>query len=126
MKKKSLTLVVVFLFLGMMIIPTNAELTLNDNTPPVTTVEFIGTMGENDWFVSDVTITFNVTDESGINGTYYSFDNISFEVYEAPIVATDDGEHTIYYYSIDIWGNIEVDIKRIPLKLLRICLQRIN
>jgi len=82
-----------------------------DLTAPVTTHAFTGTMGDNDWYVSDVTITLTATDDySGIAYTMYSLDGDDFVPYTDDIVVPDEGEHDIRYYSADTAGNIE-DIK---------------
>ena len=108
MKKKELAIIFILLFFGATILSINAELTLDDNTPPITTHEFIGTMGDNDWYISDVTITLEATDnESGVNITYYCLDKGEYEIYEEPIIVWYDGEHIIEYYSIDVVGNVE-------------------
>lgn len=87
----------------------------HDTIPPVTTHEFTGTMGEEDWYVSEVTIILTAEDPaeagdrwaSGVNNTYYSFDGTTYELYTEPITVEDDGEHELYYYSDDMAGNVE-------------------
>jgi hypothetical protein len=87
-----------------------------DDIPPVTTHEFTGTMGEDDWYVSDVTITLTAEDPvekggkwaSGVNNTYISIDGAAFELYTEPVIIADDGEHTLEYYSDDMVGNTEL------------------
>jgi len=82
-----------------------------DIIPPVTTHEFTGTMGDNDWYVSDVTIIITGEDDgkspSGIKAIYYSYDDVTYEEYTEPIVHTDDGEFELYYYAEDNAGNVE-------------------
>ena len=79
-----------------------------DTTPPVTTHELDGTMGENDWYISDVTITLTAEDDnSGVDYTMISIDGGAFEEYIAPVVVSDDGEHEFEYYSVDNAGNEE-------------------
>jgi parallel beta-helix repeat protein len=54
-----------------------------------------------------VTVTLTATDEtSGIAATYYSL-NAGAEVEGTSITITDDGEHTLTYYSVDTAGNTE-------------------
>jgi hypothetical protein len=87
-----------------------------DDIPPETTHELTGTMGDDDWYVSDVTITLTATDPwpflspSGVNHTYISFDGDTFDEYIGPVVVEDDGETEFWYYSDDINGNCE-DVK---------------
>jgi hypothetical protein len=64
-------------------------------------------MGDNDWYVSAVEITFTATDDmSGVAETYY---RVNGGTWETGTVATvsDDGEHTVEYYSVDNVGNEE-------------------
>jgi len=79
-----------------------------DTTPPVTVIEIDGDVGDNGWYIGDVTITITATDDiSGVAITYYSLDGGAFEEYTGPITVSDDGEYTIAAYSIDNAGNIE-------------------
>jgi hypothetical protein len=82
--------------------------TLSDSTPPVTTILLEGTMGQNPWFISAVTITLSATDDIiGVDYTMYRIDQGDWELYISPILVSNDGEHTIEYYSVDILGNTE-------------------
>jgi uncharacterized repeat protein (TIGR01451 family) len=86
----------------------SAFVTIADLNPPVTTHLFSGTMGGNDWYVSNVTITLSATDDySGVDYTMYSLDGASFTPYGSAIIVTADGTHSISYYSVDGYGNIE-------------------
>jgi len=90
-----------------------------DMTPPVTEHEFEGIIGEDGWFVSNVTITLSAEDEmpfvlrtinrdsSGVNYTMYKVDDGEWTTYVDPFVVAEDGDHTLYYYSVDLAGNIE-------------------
>ena len=80
--------------------------------PPVTTISFDPPEpdGCNGWYVSNVTVTLNATDEDGVNATYYRLDSGEWKTYESPFFISEDGEYTIEYYSIDYVGNIE-DVK---------------
>ncbi len=74
--------------------------------PPCTTATFSGTLGINGWFVSNVTVTLTATDGNnnwpgGVNHTYYKIDNGAWNEYFEPFIVSDDGYHTIYYYSVD-------------------------
>ena len=82
--------------------------TVLDTTPPGTSISFEGTMGNNGWYTSPVTITLTATDsQSGVNSTMYKIDSGSWTAYSTPFVVSDDGNHTFSYYSIDKVGNIE-------------------
>ncbi len=73
-----------------------------DTTPPVTTCAITGT--------NPVTITLTATDDdSGVNHTYYKIDAGSYAQYTAPVTVTDVGDHTVYFYSVDVAGNTETE-----------------
>jgi len=79
-----------------------------DTTPPVTTIEFDGLIGDNGWFISDVTVTLSARDvTSGVNYTMYKIDD-DWITYTGSFNVTEDGEYTIYYYSVDLAGNEEM------------------
>jgi hypothetical protein len=82
-----------------------------DLTKPETSINISGTMGNNDWYVSDVQIELNAKDEengSGILKTEYSLDNgQTWQVYEEPIILSQNGENKILYQATDRAGNIE-------------------
>ena len=88
-----------------------------DQTPPITTHEFDGVLGENGWFVSNVIVTLTAEDEtSGVDYTMHKLDNGEWTTYTDPFIVTEDGEHTLYYYSEDIAGN-EEDINEADFKI---------
>ncbi len=73
-----------------------------DVTPPVTTCEITGT--------NPVTITLTATDDdSGVNYTKYKIDDGPYETYTAPVQVTEVGDHVVYFYSVDIAGNVETE-----------------
>ena len=79
----------------------------NDTTPPVTSIILEGTV-QGGVFISNVTVSFNATDDlSGVNATYFSFNAVNFSRYITPINISGDGNYTITYYSIDNIGNQE-------------------
>jgi hypothetical protein len=90
-----------------------------DTTPPVTTAALSGTIGQNNWYVSDVTVTLSATDRSSpssVNHTYYKLDSSPWDEYTIPFVVSADGQHTVLYYSVDIIGNIETE-KSVNIKI---------
>jgi len=88
-----------------------------DKTPPVSGHEFEGVIGEEGWFVSDVTVTLSAEDAmSGVNYTVYKVDNGIWTIYTEPFVVTNDGNHTLYYYSVDLAGNTEIT-KEVEFKI---------
>lgn len=79
-----------------------------DTTPPVTTATLSGTMGNNNWYTSNVQITLSATDDySGVDAIYYRLDGQSQQTYTAPITVSTDGVHSIEYWAVDNVGNIE-------------------
>ncbi len=88
----------------------NIGLTPQDSTPPTTNLTFSGTFGNNGWYVSDVQVNLTATDNggSGINSTKYSFDETNWITYTAPFNITTEGTTTLYYYSTDNAGNVEI------------------
>ena len=110
--KKTLVLGIIVLFIGMSITPSTGNiLFFDDTTPPVTTISFDPPEpdGENGWYVSDVTVTLNATDDlSGVNITYFRINGGEWEIYESPFVISEDGDDIfIEFYSIDNAGNQE-------------------
>ena len=76
-------------------------------TPPQTEILLSGTIGENDWYTSDVLITLLASDEVGVLNTGYSFDNVAWLTYTAPFTITSEGKITVYYKSTDTSHNVE-------------------
>jgi len=68
-------------------------------------------LGDNDWFTSNVVVTLTAEDDSsGVDYTMYKLeDDTEWQEYTGPILVTEDGEHTIEYYSVDKVGNEEED-----------------
>lgn len=87
---------------------TFTNLYYSDLQPPVTTDDYDGL-----WHRTDVTIRLNATDVSAVNVTYYRIDGGAWNIYSSPIVIpapddhSNDGNHTVEYYSIDRIGNAE-------------------
>lgn len=72
--KKLLAVAIILLFIGMSIPSTGIVVFNDDTTPPVTTIELDpeNPNGNNGWYVSDVTITLEATDDkSGVKAIYY-------------------------------------------------------
>lgn len=94
----------------------------SDTTSPVTEITLEGTMGDNNWYVSDVLITLEATDDvSGVYQTEYSFDGVEWFEYAEPLLL--DESKTVFYASVDNAGNyeepksIEVNIDKNPPEL---------
>lgn len=79
-----------------------------DTTPPATTIDVSGVLGNNDWFTSDATVSLSATDDiSGVDKTEYSFDNAILNTYTSSFTVSVEGTITIYYKSTDKAGNVE-------------------
>jgi len=88
-----------------------------DITAPDTTISLSGIMGTNNWYLSNVTVTLNATDDiSGVNYTEYSTDNVTWNNYLVPFVTSAEGITTVYYRSVDNYGNVE-DVKIAMVKI---------
>lgn len=119
--RKSLVISIMLLFIGISVAASTGtvdtenqirESNLGDDiTPPVTihSLEPETPDGENGFYVSNVTITLNATDDmSGVNTTYYSINSEPWEVYDEPFLLHEDGLYYIVYFSIDNADNMEV------------------
>ncbi|MFA5997738.1 MAG: alpha/beta hydrolase [Candidatus Paceibacterota bacterium] len=95
--------------------PKVGEDVLPDATAPVTSVSLSGTLGNNSYYTSDVTVTLSAVDDaisgeisSGVAKTEYSLDGgITWNNYTAPVVVSTEGTMTILYRSMDGLGNQE-------------------
>jgi hypothetical protein len=91
----------------------------SNNEPPVTTISFDppNPNGYNGWYVSNVTVTLNATDNTGVLETYYKINGGDWEIYCSPFVISEEGaDILIEYYSVDIIGN-EEDINSATLDI---------
>jgi len=79
-----------------------------DKTPPASSINLNGALGNNNWFVSNVAITLVATDNvAGVDNIEYSFDNTIWTTYTTPLTIADEGYTTVYYKSTDKAGNVE-------------------
>jgi hypothetical protein len=121
--KKGVAVSVILLFVSVSVIPSSGNNVIenyvstdnqiympnsrNDTTPPVTNHSFNGTLGENGYYISEVEITLNATDDmSGVNATYYRMSG-GWKTYTEPFMYAVVGYSTLGYYSVDNAGNIE-------------------
>jgi len=80
-----------------------------DKTPPTSLINLTGTIGNDGWFISDVTVSISATDSvSEVDKIEYSFDNSIWNTYVAPFTIADEGILSIYYRAIDKAGNVEM------------------
>ena len=79
-----------------------------DTVAPDTQYSPSGTVGQNGWYTSSVTVTLNASDgTSGVAVTLYSLDGGSWTTYTAPFTVSGDLAHSLCYFSEDEAGNAE-------------------
>jgi large repetitive protein len=82
-----------------------------DKTPPVTVSD-----ATDSWSKDDVAVIFTVTDDlSGVAKTFYSFNGTDFKE-GTSFTVTEEGVQTVYFYSVDIAGNVE-STKTVEVKI---------
>ncbi|MBI1920160.1 MAG: PxKF domain-containing protein [Geobacter sp.] len=87
--------------------------TVGDTIPPVTSASLIGVLGEDGWYKSDVTVILQAADAcSHVKEVHYIVDNGEETVVTADsksfstnFVVSQEGEHTVTYWSVDNTGN---------------------
>jgi hypothetical protein len=80
-----------------------------DTQPPYTTISLNGTMSGG-VYVTPVTVTMHAIDnQSGVNYTKYKVDSGALTTYNGSFVVSEEGNHTITYYSVDKAGNKETN-----------------
>jgi len=95
----------------------NITLCYNDTLPPETHHRIDGLLGDQGWYVSNVTVTLNASDDfSGVLFIYYKIENESFQNYSSPFTLTREGRQAITYFSVDKTGNNET-IRTIDIKI---------
>ncbi len=83
--------------------------TITDLYPPVTTCVLEGEMS-GDVYVSNVTVTLTATDNgTGVDYTMYKLDSGDWTLYTEPFLVTENGGHTVSFYSVDKIGNTETE-----------------
>lgn len=94
----------------------NTDLAINfseppDQSAPTTTISLSGTMGDFNWYVSDVEVTITATDTggSGVDVTKYSLDGgETWQTYSSPLTFTTEGNNfQVLARSWDNAGNDE-------------------
>ena len=81
-----------------------------DTVEPTTTPVLGGDEGLDGWYVTEVSVTFSATDNSGGSGvdwTRYRVDSGTWRTYTGSPVLLTDGVHELEYYSQDIASNDE-------------------
>jgi RHS repeat-associated protein len=92
-----------------------------DRNAPATTIliDPSSPNGLNGWYITNVTINLTATDESAINYTEYSFDEVIWNNYTNPLNITEEGTTTIFARSYDNLGNREDPPKKSTVKIDR-------
>jgi hypothetical protein len=99
------------------LLPKFGGISVPDLNSPQTIASTTGIMGNNDWYLSNVSVSFSATDtDSSVLKTEYSFDGENFTKSTSSILVTKEGETEIYYRSIDNVGNIEIP-KSVVIKI---------
>lgn len=86
---------------------------LPDAIAPTTVASLSGTLGENGWYISDVQVTLNATDNpggSGVDWIKYKIDDGAWQTRDgnsASFTVSGDARHIVYYYAQDNFGNPE-------------------
>ncbi|MFQ6009920.1 MAG: beta strand repeat-containing protein [Candidatus Aenigmatarchaeota archaeon] len=97
-----------------------------DKTAPTTTISLSPASpdGDNNWYVSDVTVTLTCDDSngelqvSGCDYTKYRINSGDWQTYtDSFILSNDDSNNTIDYYSIDVAGNQEATNSEIDISM---------
>ncbi|WP_276299649.1 OmpL47-type beta-barrel domain-containing protein [Halorussus lipolyticus] len=84
-----------------------------DATDPETKFATNATESDYGWYDSDVAVNLSADDAtSGVSETYYRVDDDNWSVYEGNLTITEDGNHTVEFYSVDLAGNVETNRTR--------------
>lgn len=80
-----------------------------EDIAPVTTLSLSGTLGDNNWYTTDVQATLTAADAggSGLDKTEYSYDGAAWYTYSGPFTVSTEGVNSLYYRSADKAGNVE-------------------
>lgn len=88
-----------------------------DTEAPSTGLALDGTLGNNGWYISDVTATLAATDTgSGVNRIEYSLNGLVWSTYTEPFTISDEGINTVFYRAVDNEGNVE-EAKQAEVKI---------
>jgi hypothetical protein len=80
-----------------------------DRSPPATLRTLGGDLGENGWYLSEVTVTLNANDaRSGVASIGYRLDGAAWLNYTIPFLVEGDGVHPIEFFAVDNAGHSEV------------------
>jgi len=83
------------------------NVSVDNDSPPVTSASLSGILGNNGWYIGDVNLNISSSDAiSGVNATKYRVDGGNWIDY-TDLLLISEGNHTIDMYSIDVAGNTE-------------------
>lgn len=90
----------------------------NDKTPPSTAYKIKGTLGKNNWYTSDLSVTLIPSDTGGgaVADTRYSIDQGASYTYYVPFAVSQEGNYNLNIYSEDTLRNCETE-KHINVKI---------
>jgi hypothetical protein len=91
-----------------------------DTVSPGTSAQLSGTPGEDGWYLSQVRVTFSVSDPtpgSGVAVTHCRLDGGEWRTCNGHYDTQVQGAHTVWYYSCDVAGNCEPSDKRVSFKI---------
>ncbi|HEY3331062.1 MAG TPA: PQQ-binding-like beta-propeller repeat protein [Capsulimonadaceae bacterium] len=95
---------------GLLVIPCgNSLVAFAPGLQPVTTATITGTLGQNNWYTSPITINLSASEVGGtIANTYYQHPGAGPQVYSVGGIAEYyQGTHDIWYWSVDSAGVVE-------------------
>jgi len=79
-----------------------------DKTSPATVKTLGGLIGNDDWYVTDVSVTLNATDGlSGVKEVHYVLDGGATQTYSGPFTIATNGVHTLEHWAVDYADNEE-------------------
>lgn len=80
-----------------------------DTTPPETGAVLDGAEGDNDWYVSQVTVALGASDAgAGVEAIYWRKGTTGdFVQYAAPLTCSEEGSTTFEYHAVDHLGNAD-------------------
>jgi len=107
--EKSLAVGLIVLFLSMTLIPITGSLPIVKEHSIMTKgcsdgIILNGTLGKNGWYISPVTITFDNENGSWVR-CFVKIDGGDWFEYTEPIVVDTEGNHEVWWYYIDQYGN---------------------
>lgn len=130
--KKSLAVVMIAMFFEMSFITIAAnvetekyisvednlsDFTKSLNSDPVITPEISGTMGEQNWYISDVSVALYYDNKVAERVYYRIRESEDWILYSVPFWLSEDEIYHIALYWIDYDGKPHYDVPAIPIKL---------